>query len=149
MRAPARLIPDASVAVKWFVQEDDSGVARRLLSSFRERWVAPDLILSECVNAAWKRIRTGELSSERAEEIVLDLPKFVVLVRFDADLARRALFIAEELDHPAYDCFYVAFAEREGFPMITADKRLRNKTRGTQWGDLVAPLKDAAREWAK
>ena len=149
MRAPARLIPDASVAVKWFVQEDDSDIARRLLASFRGKWIAPDLILSECVNAAWKRIRKGELSSERAEEIVLDIPKFVVLARPGADLALRALFIAEDLDHPAYDCFYLAFAERESALVVTADKRLLNKTRRTPWGDLIAPLKDAARDWAK
>jgi predicted nucleic acid-binding protein len=29
-----------------------------------------------------------------------------------------------ELDHPVYDCFYLALAERERAPLISADKRL-------------------------
>ena len=148
MRAPARLIPDASVAVQWFVMEEGSAFARRLRRTFRGRMIAPDLLLSECVNAAWKRIRKRQMSSERAEEMAATLPDIVALVPPDADLARRALFIAGEMNHPAYDCFYLAFAEREGTAMATDDKRLLRKVRGTLWEDCAISLGDAAREWA-
>jgi len=39
-------------------------------------------------------------------------------------LAVPALTIAHDLDHPIYDCFYLALAERERAPLISADKRL-------------------------
>jgi len=52
-----------------------------------------------------------------------------ILVPFEAlvpveDLRNRALELAIELDHPIYDCFYLALAERERCPLVTADKRL-------------------------
>ena len=41
-----------------------------------------------------------------------------------AELAARATEIAVELRHPIYDCFYLALAERERAPLISADQRL-------------------------
>jgi predicted nucleic acid-binding protein len=41
-----------------------------------------------------------------------------------AELAARATEIAIALKHPIYDCFYLALAERERAPLISADKRL-------------------------
>jgi predicted nucleic acid-binding protein len=40
------------------------------------------------------------------------------------ELRGRALELAIELQHPIYDCFYLALAERERAPLISADKRL-------------------------
>ena len=149
MKAPALVIPDASVAVKWFIREDHSDEAWRLRAAFRGRLIAPILLLHECANAGWVNIGKGNISSGRADLMVASLPEIVALVPPDAGLARRALFIAEELGHPAYDCFYLAFAEREGVPVVAADKRLLNKVRGALWGDLVVSLEDAAREWTE
>ena len=42
----------------------------------------------------------------------------------DEELRGRALAIAVDLNHPIYDCFYLALAEREHAPLISADKRL-------------------------
>ena len=39
-------------------------------------------------------------------------------------LADEALRIAVAINHPAYDCFYLALARREAAPLVTADKRL-------------------------
>jgi predicted nucleic acid-binding protein len=39
-------------------------------------------------------------------------------------LHARALKIAIALKHPIYDCFYLALAERERAPLISADKKL-------------------------
>jgi predicted nucleic acid-binding protein len=44
------------------------------------------------------------------------------------------------LNHPVYDCFYVALAQREKSMLVTADDRLYRKTRGTQFEPLVRPL---------
>ena len=37
--------------------------------------------------------------------------------------------IAVMLDHPAYDCIYLAMAEAEGTRFVTADDRLLRKLR--------------------
>lgn len=39
-------------------------------------------------------------------------------------LADEAAGTAIALNHPVYDCFYLALARRENAPLITADKRL-------------------------
>jgi predicted nucleic acid-binding protein len=56
-------------------------------------------------------------------------------------LAGRALEIAAELRHPAYDCFYLALAEERSAKLITADRRLISGLAGTPWQE------DAIRLW--
>lgn len=60
----SRLVVDSSVAIKWFVSEDDSEDALKLRD--RHQLVAPDLLVAECVNAFWKMARRGELTAEAA-----------------------------------------------------------------------------------
>ena len=43
-----------------------------------------------------------------------------------SDLVARASAIALEIAHPVYDCLYLACAEVEGAPLVTADGRLRD-----------------------
>jgi predicted nucleic acid-binding protein len=45
-------VVDASVALKWFLDEEGSEHARRLKSL--EEVIAPDLIVAEVSNAAWR-----------------------------------------------------------------------------------------------
>jgi predicted nucleic acid-binding protein len=115
------LIVDASVATKWFFQEVQWDVARTFLST---DLIAPDLILAEVGNAAWKRCRQNGLSLPEALAIMDDLPKvFGRLITISA-LALDAMRISATLRHPIYDCFYLALAERERVPLVTADRRL-------------------------
>jgi predicted nucleic acid-binding protein len=46
-----------------------------------------------------------------------------------APLRARALDLALRRDHPVYDCLYVALAQREGLPLLTADRRLAERFR--------------------
>ncbi len=46
------LVIDASVAIKWVLAEPDSATAEALLTS-GARLMAPDLLVTEVVNAAW------------------------------------------------------------------------------------------------
>ena len=39
----------------------------------------------------------------------------------------RATELACQLNHPAYDCFYLALAELLGTSVVTADRRFANK----------------------
>jgi len=46
-----------------------------------------------------------------------------------AGLARRAAAIAGQLDHPVYDCLYLALAEAEQTKLVTADLQSLGKVR--------------------
>lgn len=116
-------VVDASVAVKWFVDEARSAAARAVLAS-GDPIIAPDLIIPETCNTAWKKVRRGDIPREQAEAMVRALPLSFDRLAPTAPLSERALELAQRFDHPAYDCFYVALAESESAVLVTDDDRL-------------------------
>jgi predicted nucleic acid-binding protein len=133
------LVVDASVALKWFVSEPGSDAAVRVLDS-GEPLIAPDLVLAEVCNAAWKSLRRRQLDDAQFDEVATDMPEaFQRLVTLDR-LVRPAAALARTLDHPIYDCFYLALAEAEDVPMVTADRRLVTALGGTALAGRVRPL---------
>jgi predicted nucleic acid-binding protein len=116
------LIVDASVAVKWFLDEEGCEQARALLD--HEAVQAPDLILLETYNAVWKRWRRGEARPPQLRELVATLTRALDALHPLSTLADEAGRLAVELRHPVYDCTYLALAAREGLPLVTADEKL-------------------------
>jgi predicted nucleic acid-binding protein len=133
------LIVDASVAIKWFIDEPGSDVARRLWRDEPDL-LAPDLIVAEVCNAAWRKVRLGQSNSAQAKAIAARLHRGVLQLRSSAPLASRAIELAFALDHPVYDCFYLALAEAEQIGLVTADRRLESRLRATPWGAAVRTL---------
>ena len=124
-----KLVVDASVAVKWFVAEEWTEGSRRLLAAGIDRH-APDLILAETTNVLWKKARRGEIEASHGYfREAANLPDVLVLHR-SQDLFVRTSAIALDLDHPVYDCIYLACAEVEGVPLVTADRRLQAASKG-------------------
>ncbi len=119
---------DASVACKWYLDETDSDKARKLVEG-DGLLIAPDLVLAEVGNVLWKRRLRGEITQRQAEDAVWHLPAVLFLIAA-TDLLARALEIAVSLQHPIYDCFYVAAAERWNAPLVTDDQRLFAALRG-------------------
>ncbi len=65
-------------------------------------------------------------------------------IRPTAGYAERAVAIALELRHPAYDAIYLACAEAVGGILVTADRRLARKLHGTSFAASVLALDDPA-----
>ncbi len=57
------LVVDASVVVKWVVDEPDMPQA---LSLRRHRLYAPDLLPAECASVLWQKVRRNELTEREA-----------------------------------------------------------------------------------
>lgn len=112
---------DASVAVKIFLPVEDAGRAET--AAHRYTIVAPELVVVEATNAFWKYVRKGMTSLEDCLIAVRNLSGFADL-RPDRTLYPEALEIAAELDHPVYDCVYLALARRDKLPLLSADQRL-------------------------
>ena len=115
-------VVDASVALKWIIPEPDSDLAHSVRTS--RSYVAPDLLVPECVNAIWRRSRIEGYSAQQREEALLLVRHLEIELISTRDLAVRAGQLAETLDHPAYDCFYIALAERSDGLFLTADSKL-------------------------
>lgn len=132
-------VVDASVAAKWYLDEPDSDAARVILRSSTE-FIAPDLILPEFANVASKRLSRGEISLTQATAMVDHLPYVLLDIVPSRELRQQAFAIATALDHAVYDCFYLALAIARDLVLITADRRLLRRFRGTEWNSRVTPL---------
>src|SRR3990167_2668000 len=115
----SRLVVDSSVAIKWFVGEDDSEDALKLRD--RHQLVAPDLLVAECANAFWKKARRRELTADEAVLACQGLALTDVILKDMTGLSAPAGTMAIAFDHPAYDCFYLALSAAEGLPYVTSD----------------------------
>lgn len=132
-------VVDASVALRWFVQAPGSPEAAVLLAA-DEPLVAPELVVAEVANAAWKLVRAGQIGREHGARVAAAIGQAFDALVPAADLAPRAWAIAGELDHPVYDALYLALAEREEAAVVTADQRLVARVRRTPWASRVRAL---------
>jgi predicted nucleic acid-binding protein len=115
---------DASVAIKWVVGESGSDEALSLLS---HRLLAPDLLIAECANILWKKVRRDELSPEIALVSAAILARSDIELEPMAALMEAAARLSIVLGHAAYDCFYLALAMVHDCDFITADEVLKRK----------------------
>jgi predicted nucleic acid-binding protein len=121
-------VVDASVAIKWFVPQPLTEAAER---AWRDHELtAPALIYAEIGNALWKYVRAGHLGEDKALA-VFDLLKkpYFITEPLDEALSREAADISFKIDHPVYDCYYLALSQAQGAPLITDDRRLSSKAR--------------------
>jgi predicted nucleic acid-binding protein len=92
---------------------------------------APDLIVAEVANVAWKKATRGELTGDHARLICASLRRYFVVLHRSETLVDRAIDIALRLRHPIYDCLYLACAERAGGRLVTLDQKLLAAIEGT------------------
>lgn len=118
-----KLVADASVAMKWYVEQPLTKEAMQLAAS-EVSLIAPELLMAEAGNAFWKYVRSGMMAAAKAQAALSQLPNRFENFAALTLLADASLEIAVSLNHPIYDCFYLALARREGAPLVTADKRL-------------------------
>jgi len=116
---------DASVAIKWVI--DEPGTQQALLLR-QHPLSAPDLLVPECANILWKKVRRQELTQDEAILAAGLLERADVRLEPMRPLLERATRLAVVLDHPAYDCMYLALAQHLSCPLVTADERFRRKT---------------------
>ncbi len=122
-------VVDASIVVKWFVEEKWSDEASSLLEA-EATLIAPELLFAEVSNALWAMRRRGDIDSADLADSIDALRAAPVAVPFSMrQLAAAAARLAADLDHPVYDCFYLALAVQEQYPVITADRRFHHKVR--------------------
>ena len=131
-----KLTVDASVVVKWFVREPLFEEARLLLAH-RLRLYAPDILLAEFANTIWKKARQNEIPDTRPYlDELQSLAEIISLCPINVLIARAAE-IAQELDHPVYDCLYLACAEATESVLVTADYKFVKKVASAFGSDTV------------
>jgi len=125
-----RVVVDCSVVVKWkILTEDHAAAAEALLGDWEQQVVdvlVPNHFPSEVISAFLRASRRGRLTTDEAREAIRDLLALPFVLCDVTALADRAFTIAHQRQQRAYDCLYVALAEREGSELWTGDERLYN-----------------------
>jgi predicted nucleic acid-binding protein len=119
---------DTSVAVKWFIREEDSEKAADLRHAHGRAEIllhAPDILLLELTNA----LRYSPVVS--AEEIPQALRLFpglgITIIPFDLDALISSVILSLEHDLAVYDAYFLALAQAMEIPLITADHRMLSR----------------------
>lgn len=129
------LVIDASIAVKWVIQEDGTEAALGLRAGFR--FLAPELLIAECANILWKKVQRGELLSEEATVASSLLERSGISLVPMRGMLKEATKLAISLSHPAYDCVYLVAARQAQARFVTADQRLLRVISERGPGDLA------------
>ena len=132
------IVVDASVAVKWVLRESGSDAADALLDD--DSLIAPAIWLAEAGNALWRRTRMAEITAVEAHERLTELQKAPVASLAIGPHLDRALDLAISLNHPIYDCLYLAVALHQDAHVVTADRRFAAAAARSDLADRVRLL---------
>jgi predicted nucleic acid-binding protein len=121
------IVLDASVAAKWYINEEGSELAQEYLAE-SHHLIAPALIRMEVGAAIVRAFRENRISEAVARESCAAweqvLHEEVVHLIPDDHLYAVAVETAIELRHAVQDCMYLSAAKSFDAPVLTADRTL-------------------------
>jgi predicted nucleic acid-binding protein len=130
------IVVDTSLALQWVLDEPDSDRADWLLRA--QPLAAPDILLVEAANVIGKKIRKSQIGLQQGVA-GLDFIRFhVAHLVPSSTLVERGLALSVELNHPVYDCIFLACAEQLGAPLATRDAPFAAKVQQSAYSSLLA-----------
>jgi predicted nucleic acid-binding protein len=133
------LVLDASVILKWFLEEEYSDVALKIRENFyREicRIIEPDFLLYEFVNVLRYNPVYTEEDVIKAVNSLIETDIDIVLPT--VELLEVAVNIAKKYDVTTYDAIYIALAKLISGVYVTADKKLYEKVKELKFVKFIS-----------
>ncbi|MGH9311130.1 MAG: type II toxin-antitoxin system VapC family toxin [Vicinamibacterales bacterium] len=113
------IVVDASALLEFLLQTSLGARVEARLFGEEDELHAPHLLDVEIAQGLRRLVRTGEVSSGRAEEAIADLTDLDLHRHAHLDLLDRAWKLRDNIS--AYDAVYVALAEAIEAPIVTCD----------------------------
>ncbi|MBI5810827.1 MAG: type II toxin-antitoxin system VapC family toxin [Deltaproteobacteria bacterium] len=136
-------IVDASVAAKWFTEEEYAEEALRLLVGGNPLH-APDFFMLEMDSVVCKWVRRGIINEDDGQAVRAALRRLPIQKHPFAPLQDSAYAIASQTGQSVYDCLYVALAAILKGRMVTADRGLYDALKNGPLGRHLLWVEDAA-----
>ena len=134
-----KIVVDTSVAVKWFVAEEHSAEASRVLNQYQDgsvTFLAPDLLVAEFYNVIGKKQSRGLLSESDAQAVLASFHLVDFTLLPTVDLLDDAFKMATTYRRAVYDCVFIALSTRENCQCLTADEKVMNAI-GSSFKNLI------------
>jgi len=118
-------VVDASVAAKWFIEEEYAEAAISVLDESNQLH-APDFLLLEMDSIICKWTRRGVVTPAEGSDLRYSLRQYPIQYHSFTTILDPAFLIANQTGQSVYDCLYVALAATLNCRVITADRRLHD-----------------------
>ena len=132
-----KLVSDASVIVKWFIEEEHSDKALKLRDMHVNGEIiitAPELLPFEVLNALK---HSNLFKKEELKSAAQSLSSYgIQLHSLKGKIAEKTIEIAAEKDITIYDASYIALATTLNTTLYTADEKLIKKL-GKEYKKIV------------
>jgi predicted nucleic acid-binding protein len=116
------IVVDSNVLAYLYLPGDFTEAAEALLTSDSE-WAAPLLWRSEFRNILAGYLRRKSLSFVQATALQAEAEELLVGCEYEVD-SKRVLELVRDSDCSAYDCEFIAVAEKLDVKLVTMDKKL-------------------------
>ncbi|MGD8352542.1 MAG: type II toxin-antitoxin system VapC family toxin [Pseudomonadota bacterium] len=132
----AKYVVEPAVAVKWFIPEEHSSHASRLLDGGHEL-LSPDSILVEAAGIITAKVRLGEITLDEGIKVISAVGSVPFQAQPTDILLEPAMQIAAGLDVPFRDGMGVAVAVQAQCRLVTANRTLYDEVQGTPFAAHV------------
>ncbi len=128
-----RIVTDASVVLKWYLEDEEYGQkALSILDKYISNELdilAPSLLEYEVINGLIIAKKRGRIQEKK---LLLGIDGFASLELKLINLSLyypKVIHYCKVYDLSAYDASYLALADEENIPFVTADKGIHNVTK--------------------
>jgi predicted nucleic acid-binding protein len=133
------ILIDASVAVKWFREEQDSDLAALFYATHAGTMAAPDLFAIEVAAALVRNANMVKDARPVMERALLAFDTLLVggsvrLISTTPARIQNASKLALDLGHPLKDCLYLALAMEQKCDLVTCDAQFAAKAQSVWAG---------------
>ena len=130
------VVMDASVLIKWYVDEDFTAEAEQLIDG-RFELHAPELLLPEFGNILWKKCRNDDLDENVAISSLASLRSRNIILHSNTTLLEPAFRGAQETGQSVYDWTYLSLAISLDCKFVTADRKFYIGLRKTRFNKYI------------
>jgi predicted nucleic acid-binding protein len=123
-----RSVIDANVVLKWYLPDERDGeralhVLHQFLSEDLDIF-APALMAYEVLNGLVTARRRGRIQEEEIHSAMEGFINLGIKLFGLSEDYPRVIYFCKKFSRSAYDASYLALAEKEGIPFVTADESL-------------------------